>query len=85
MSHALRNPSFQAKIFPHEMTDPPEMVPDQCNLFELECLYDIFCESGHPLMEGLSKDAIRVLLMPDNENSRKIYARYQGFLKYIYG
>ena len=75
----IEAPLISSQDFAHEMTDPPELVQNQHNVSELECLFDIFCESDSPLMESLSEDAIRVLSIPENEKSRKINARYQIF------
>ena len=72
----IETPLISSQDFAHKMSDD---TPNQCNAFELECLFDIFCESEHRLMEGLSKDTIRVLSQPDNEKSRKIYTKYQDF------
>ena len=74
----IEAPLISSQDFAHEMTD---QTSNECSALELECLFDIFCETDTKLMEGLSDDAIRVLSQPDNEKSRKIYTRYQNFFK----
>ena len=56
----IEAPLISSQDFAHMMTDPTEMVQNQCNPFKLECLYDFFCKTDHQLMEGLSKDTICV-------------------------
>ena len=38
----IEAPLISSQDFAHMMTDPTEMVQNQCNPFELECLYDFF-------------------------------------------
>ena len=59
----------------------PSLIAE--NPFELECMFDILTEleTSEDISYGLTEDSIRILSMPENAKSRKIYACYQKFLK----
>ena len=51
--------------------------------FNMDCLFDVPLDSEVQKIEeeGLSEDSLRLISAPENEKSRKIYARYQKFFK----
>ena len=80
----IQEPLVSTQDFADEMCgsqiDPLCLVE---NPFELECMFDILTEleTSEDISYGLTEDSICILSMPENAISRKIYARYQTFLK----